>query len=68
MSLVGCSGVAYETDKFGLQFGHAYEFLLKDGVVIRGGAYDSGVISGAMFGPSRQDICWSRVAGFRSID
>ena len=66
--MVERNGVSYETDKSGLKFGHAYEFLLEDGVAIQGSACDSCVIAGAAFGPSRKDICWSRVAGFRNID
>lgn len=62
------SGVLYETDRAGLKFGQSYEFALSDGSVVKGGAYDSCVITGALFGPSRKDVCWSKVAGFRSIN
>lgn len=61
-------GVLYDTDRSLLRFGQSYEFALDDGTVVRGSAYDSCVIVGALFGADREDICWSKVAGFRSIN
>lgn len=62
------NGVSYETDRSQLRYGQVYEFVLDDDTTVTGGAYDSCVITGALFGPGRQELCWSKVVGFRNRD
>ena len=61
------NGVLYETDRRHLRYGQHCEFALSDGTTIEGVACDSCVLTGALFGPNRKDVCWSKVIGFRSI-
>lgn len=56
-----------ETDRSRLRYGQSYEFILRDGPIVRGMAHDSCVTTGALFGPARKDVCWSKVAGFRNF-
>lgn len=56
-----------ETDRSRLRYGQSYEFILRDGSIVQGVAHDSCVTTGALFGPARKDICWSKVAGFRNL-
>lgn len=67
MAQVGYNKEQYDTDRSRLRFGQSYEFLLDDGSIVIGGAYDSCVITGALFGAARKDVCWTKVVGFRSI-
>lgn len=62
------NGAEYNTDRSQLRFGQSYEFVLDDGAIVNGSAYDSCVITGAMFGADRKEVCWSKVAGFRAIN
>ena len=67
MAQLDHDGAEYSTDRSQLRFGQPYEFVLEDGAVVIGGAYDSCVITGALFGVARKEVCWSKVAGFRAI-
>lgn len=62
------NGEQYDTDRSRLRFGQTYEFALDDGSVVNGGAYDSCVITGSLFGVDRKEVCWSKVVGFRSVN
>ena len=50
MTQVGYNKEQYDTDRSRLRFGQSYEFLLDDGSVVIGGAYDSCVITGLYLG------------------
>lgn len=68
MAHVERNGALYDTDRSQLRFGQTYEFALNDGEVVNGGAYDSCVITGDLFGVARKEICWTKVVGFRGIN
>lgn len=54
-----------DNDRWRIKFGQCYTFILIDGTIVDGFAHDSCVITGALYGLDRVDICWSRVSGVK---